>query len=432
MRLHLPFVLFALMPAALPGQTVRLPATAIVDSPVPWRVDGLRPGTRVDVSIESVTAQGRVATSDTAFVVAADGAIDPARDAPVAGYAGVDPAGPFWSMAPQRGLRDEAGRGRLTLRVCEGGRLLARGVARLADAPADVRFEEVAAFAGARLYRPADTRRRSVVILLGGSEGGAGFGRSLAPHLAALGYAVLALPYYNAGWGEPSIAGLPTAFADIPVDRLAAVHRWLRARRDIDAGAIGLYGVSKGGEFAMLAATRFRWLRAVIGIVPSDVVWEGWGTGDRDGTRASFAWHGRPLPFTPYGGMGAALAAMGRGQRMSLSIPHLDGRRAAPDRAAAARIPVERYAGPMLIAGGDADTVWPSGEMVRAMAERRAAAGRVTVALGFAQAGHGLSGTGWAPLNYPGLEAQAPANARAQRAVWTATVSFLRRYLPVR
>lgn len=296
--------------------------------------------------------------------------------------------------------------------------------------PAGVRYEDVAGFPAARLYRPHDTRRRPIIIALGGSEGGAWFGRSIAPHLAGLGYAVLALPYYNAGWGEPVTAGLPSAFADIPVDRLEAVRRWIRTRSDLDARGIALYGVSKGGEFAMLAATRLAWLRAVIGVVPSDVVWEGWGAGIAEGTRSSFAWKGRAFLFTPYKGMTAAFAAIGRGERVALTVPHLEGRRANPDRAAHARIPVERYAGPMLIAGGDKDMTWPSGEMVRSIAERRAIAGRVTVALGFPTAGHGLTGTGWAPLAYPGMEAEAAGNAKAQQTVWAETVRFLARHLP--
>lgn len=202
------------------------------------------------------------------------------------------------------------------------------------------------------------------------------------------------------------------------------VHRWIQRRDDLDASRIGISGVSKGGEFAIIAATRFSWVRAVIGIVPSDVVWEGWGTGAAEGTSSSFAWNGTALPFTPYRGMSEAIAALLRGERRSLAIPHLDGRSQSPDRAAAARIPVERYRGAMFIAGGDRDRTWPSGEMVRNIAERRAQAGRQTVSLTFRDAGHGLSGSGWEPMNYPANETLV-ADAAARQIIWVRIWEFL-------
>ncbi|NJS13370.1 MAG: dienelactone hydrolase [Sphingopyxis sp.] len=238
------------------------------------------------------------------------------------------------------------------------------------------------------------------------------------------GYAAIALPYHNPAWTNEVLPGLPAAFTDIPVDRLALVHRWIQSRSDLDASRIGISGVSKGGEFAMIAATRFSWLRAVIGIVPSDVVWEGWGTNAAEGTSSSFAWNGEALPFTPYSGMSETIAALSRGERRSLTIPHLDGRSQSPERTAAARIPVERYRGAMFVAGGDQDRTWPSGEMVRAIAERRAAAGRQTVAVSFRDAGHGLSGSGWEPMNYPGNETLV-ADAGARQIIWARMWEFL-------
>ena len=69
------------------------------------------------------------------------------------------------------------------------------------------------------------------IILLGGSEGADFAARALAPRLAGHGYAVLGLPYHSPVWLQRrDLAALPSAFASIPVDRLAAVHAWLQAR----------------------------------------------------------------------------------------------------------------------------------------------------------------------------------------------------------
>lgn len=428
--MHRWIFIFLLTIAPSPGlaQTVSLPAHIVEGDTVRMFVSGLEPGKTADLIVRRVTAEGSASESRSSFVVAADGLLDPERDPAVSGdYQGVDPAGPFWSMRPITAQNDEVGR--LTVSVQVDGLTVAQTEAASLTLAATVVTEDIFAFAGARLYRPAGSERLPIIIVLGGSEGGSRASRSRASRLAALGYAALALPYYKPSWSDEDLPGLPEAFADIPVDRLEAVHEWIVGRDDLDAARVGLYGVSKGGEFALIAATRFQWLRAVAAIVPSDVVWEGWGTDDPDGARSSFAWRRQPLPFVPYIGMTEAINAIARGELRALVGPHLDGRKANPARAVAARIPVERYCGALLLAGGDQDMTWPSGEMVRAMAERRADVGLPTTALSFTEAGHSLSDTGWSPTNFQGNQALASASSLAQRQVWDATRTFFAEHL---
>ena len=418
----------AATPAA--AQRVKAPATVVGGGPVPVRVTGLPPGAQATLVAERVVGRGERYRSETAFRADGRGVVDLARAAPVGGgYRGVDPAGPFWSMRPdpKTAAGVEPGTARLTVLV--DGKAVATRVTRFERGDARVVSEEVAAFPGATLFRLPGGAKRPVVIMLGGSEGGDGYGRAFGPVLASRGYAALSLPYYSPDWGGPRIAGLPVDFAGIPVDRLALVRDWIAGRPELDAARIGLVGVSKGGEFAMLAASRFPWLKAVAGIVPSDVVWVGWGPSvTADDTRASFAWAGKPLPFVPYQGMRETIAALYRGERRTLRTPHEAGRAAHPDRAAAAVIPVERYRGAMLVAGGGRDATWASADMVRSIAARRARAGLRTEALIFPDAGHGLSGDGWEPTAYPG-EADPAATAHAQVAVRRALFRMLDRTL---
>jgi poly(3-hydroxybutyrate) depolymerase len=399
-------------------------ANEIVDGePIRFSIAEIPAAAEVIVKAQRVDAAGVTFTSSATYRSSASGRIDPATDAATSGsYTGVNAAGLFWSMLRTDG--SSQARGTITLTVQMGDRILISRSVRVIDPASRVAVEEIAGFAGARLYRPRGTDRVPVVIVLGGSEGGSGYGREIGPQMALRGYAAIALPYYNPGWTNEALPGLPTAFTDIPVDRLDSVHRWIQSRDDLDASRIGISGVSKGGEFAMIAATRFSWLRAVIGIVPSDVVWEGWGTRAADGTSSSFAWNGSALPFTPYSGMSETIAALSRGERRSLTIAHLDGRSLSPERAVAARIPVERFRGALFIAGGDQDRTWPSGEMVRTIAERRAAASRQTVTLSFRNAGHGLSGSGWEPMNFPGNDTLV-ADAAARQIIWAQMWQFL-------
>lgn len=421
MRLWFLVFVFIITPELGLAQTITFPAEIADGEEARLSVSGLQPAAKAEVILRRVQMDGSAAESRSVYIVDANGTLDPASNPSIEGdYQGVDPAGPFWSMKPINVSAPDVGQWTVTVQI--DGTEVAKAFSKARELPRDVEFEDVPEFVGARLYKPTGKAPLPVIIVLGGSEGGSRASRSRAARLAGMGYAALALPYYKPSWSNEMLPGLPEAFADIPVERLEVVHNWIEDRPDLDEARIGLYGVSKGGEFALIAATRFEWLRAVAAIVPSDVVWEGWGTGDTSKAASSFAWYGQPLPFVPYIGMKEAINAISRGERRSLLGPHLEGRKNNPDRAASARIPIERFCGALLLAGGDKDMTWASGEMVRSTAERRAEAGRATISLSFANAGHNLSDTGWSPINFPGNDAA--ANSAAQRVVWQRTRDF--------
>lgn len=381
-------------------------------------VVGARPGDRVRVEARRPDIYGRPVLYRSMATFQADACGRVSLDsAPVeGGWTGSDPRGLLWSMAATRD-RPAAGWSpsevRITADLGADGTVDAATTLRIGPAtplPAAVMLGP--GQPGAFFIHPAPGERRPVIVLLGGSEGGDGSARALAPRFVSRGYAVLGLPYYQPPWGDDRIEGLPPAFVDIPLDGLESALAWARARPDV--GRVGLYGVSKGAEYVLAAASRLPEIDAVAAIVPSDVIWEGWGL---DGApRSSFSWRGQPLPFVPYQGMTEAIAALQRGEQVALRVPHDRGRAAHPERVAPARIAVERIAAPVLVAGGDRDRVWSSGEMTRAIAATREAAGRRTVALTFPDAGHSLSGSGDAPA--------AAADARAQAQIFAATLRF--------
>ena len=195
------------------------------------------------------------------------------------------------------------------------------------------------------------------------------------------------------------------------------------------ADGIGRYGVSKGAEFVLAGASRIDGFAAVVAIVPSDVIWEGWGPGIAPDQVSSFSWQGKPLPYVPYLGMEEEFRKYAiPGAKVRLRTPQDAGRRANPDRVPAARIHVEDIDEPVLVAGGDADDTWNSGGMAQNIAERRAEEGGLeTVALIFTGASHALSGNGTQrPEGQPQYD---EATLEAQRAIWPATLTFLARHL---
>jgi dienelactone hydrolase len=304
---------------------------------------------------------------------------------------------------------------------------------------ATVKTEKVDKFPGAEFAFIPGGDRRPAIILLGGSEGGSIVTRGAAA-LASRGFAVLALPYYSpAQWPsqKAELPTLPAAFADIPIERLNEARAWLQSRDDVDATRIALKGTSKGAEFALLAALHLPWVSSVVAVVPTDVVWEGWGPGVEIGQRASFALNGKPFPFVPYVDAGKEFMGYQTGEVVRARRPQDKGRAAHPAAAVTARIAVERIKAPVLVVGGHEDQVWASGMMAQNIAERRAEAKLDTVTLVYVDAGHYLSGNGYNPTTQydagPSKAGGTPAgNAAAQADAWPKTIAFLKRTLGVK
>jgi dienelactone hydrolase len=247
----------------------------------------------------------------------------------------------------------------------------------------------------------------------------------------------MSLPYYSpAQWPtmKQEVPALPKNFVDIPIERVDAARDYLRNRAEVDGERIGIYGVSKGAEFVLLAATTFPWVKSAVAVVPSDVVWEGWGEGVEANKRSSFSLRGKPFPFTPYQDFEQEFMGYQTGDDVRIRRPQDKGRAANPAAAATARIPVERYKGPLMVVAGQEDQVWNSAMMAHNIAERRAEAKLETLSLIYTDAGHYLSGNGWSPTSEydagPRKAGGTPAgNAAAQADAWVKTIAFLRRTL---
>jgi dienelactone hydrolase len=166
----------------------------------------------------------------------------------------------------------------------------------------------------------------------------------------------------------------------------------------------------------------------VVAYAPSDVVWEGWGleTVEAEGTRSSFSFEGQALAFMPYRGFVEGLLA-GPG-KADLRAIHANGRADHPDKEAAARIPVEAYAGPLILIAGEKDAQWDAASATRAIVASREAAGRTTEALIYAEAGHDLVGGG-GPRDARMSGGTPEANAAARQDAWPKVVDFLAKAL---
>ena len=369
---------------------------------IPVRVEGVEAGERVLITAERRRRSG-LFRSGGLFIAGEVGVVDLAADRPLVGtWTGVDPTGLFWSIRDSGNDNPEDLAPlvyRVRVDVGADGVVEHRRDITLLQTRGDLVETPVGdSLPGAFLTRPAGDEPLACVIAMGGSECGDSTARSVARELASRGYAVLGLPYCASSRAEEPIEGLPTAFAEIPIDILETARDWLRERDDIRDDAIGLWGVSKGAELALAGASRIDGFAAIVAIVPSDVIWQGWGVRE---TTSSFSWRGEALAFVPYLGMGEEFSRLGRNQPARIRTAHDAGRLANPERVEPARIRVEDIDEPVMVIGGDRDPTWDSGDMARNIAETREEAGLETLVIVDREANHYLAGHAYAPLEEP-------------------------------
>ena len=344
-------------------------------------------------------------------------------------YRGIAATGLFWSARVRPAAPDDPPPDTVRVSAKVRGTLVASAVATARPDRSRMSISRDTPFASAVWAVPTTPGRHPVVIVLGGSEGGSATAREMAPLFAAHGFATLGLPYYDPGYDPGDrISGVPRSFAEIPVDRLLAVRQWIGAQANADADRIGVWGASKGAEFALIAASRYDWIKVVVAIVPTDLVWEGWG--NKGPRTSSFALDGHALAFQPYEGMSDELAKSVQGKPMDLRRVHVRGRISHPDRVAAARIPIENFHGTLLVVGGGKDALWPSAEMAVRIAATRKAAREDTIVLTYPNAGHLLGGPGTEPAQpLTGAGGDAAAIARGRTGAWRTTFDTFDRTL---
>jgi uncharacterized protein len=215
------------------------------------------------------------------------------------------------------------------------------------------------------------------VLVLAGSSGRVD--RRRARLLAQQGLVALAIRWF----GGP---GQPAGICEIPLETFVAGVDLLRSR---GVERVGVLGVSKGAEAALLTAVHEPLVDVVVAVSPTALVWCNVGPG-LDGRqhpyRSSWTWRGRPLPFVPMDDSWRP-AERADGPVAIRGWYDLSERTFATHLDAAA-IPVERArADVLLIAGGD-DAMWPSLRYAEQLAARRRAAGGSVQLLTSADAGH--------------------------------------------
>src|SRR5262245_56142755 len=125
-----------------------------------------------------------------------------------------------------------------------------------------VRFQSGSVTLAGTLFIPDEPGRHPAIVLFHGS-GPEPRNPSVADWFARHG--VVALTYDKRGVGESTGDFRAVSFTELSADGLAGVQL-LRARGDVDAERIGVWGLSQGGWLGPLAASRSRDVKFVIAV----------------------------------------------------------------------------------------------------------------------------------------------------------------------
>ncbi|WP_328752267.1 acyl-CoA thioesterase [Streptomyces sp. NBC_00285] len=267
------------------------------------------------------------------------------------------------------------------------------------------------------LAAPADGSDLGVLVLAGSSGR---VERERARLLARQGMTALSIRWF----GGPD---QPPGICEIPLETFTAAVDVLQAN---GAVRIGILGVSKGAEAALLTAAHDQRVDAVVALSPTSRVWCNVGPG-RDGAqhpyRSSWTWRQQALPFVPLDDSwtpaepdGGPVAVRGWYERSERTFAHL---------LASADIPVERARADLLLVAGGDDAMWPSLPFAEQLAGRRRSAGATVRLVARQDAGHRprLPGESPAPVSPRFRYGGTPeADAHLGAAAWPHLLDTLR------
>jgi uncharacterized protein len=268
-------------------------------------------------------------------------------------------------------------------------------------------------------YRPPGPPKGAVLVV-GGSDGGISeTADDMAEAFAEAGYHALVLSY----WGAP---GQALKMRDLPLETFERGLNWLAKQPEVN-GRLAMAGYSKGAEAALLTATHYPALKAVIAGAPSHLSWQGIDVvGTFYDSSSTFSRGGKAVAFMPYRDVNF-MAGAGPLEIHTKPLRY-------QDEYPEAAIKIETIKAPVMLLCGDKDVVWPACLMSeKLLARAKAKQMAEPLFLRYPEAGHGVLGppiTEERPdklLRRAGGTAEANIAARAD--AWPKVLAFLEQAL---
>ena len=126
------------------------------------------------------------------------------------------------------------------------------------------------------------------MIILGGSDGSRRLTKAMARRFCQAGITSLGLLYINA-------PGMPRHTMEVPVESVERAVYWLKNK---GFSKVGIWGMSSGGELALLSASLIPQIGCVVAVSAPTAVCQA-DNGRRAFATSCWTWRGKTLPYLP-------------------------------------------------------------------------------------------------------------------------------------
>ncbi len=209
------------------------------------------------------------------------------------------------------------------------------------------------------LYQPSrEVYPGKALLVLGGGGMPYKFTIKEAKAFAEIGIPALAVSYFAVKDAPKTINHVPIEF----VEKAAAYLHTTGYEKVI------IVGISKGAEFALVAASLIPTINGVIAFAPPSRVYMGVGSGISWVNRSSWTYRGDPLPFAYCKASGLKTFINSICSRELTLRPVYE--KANQEAGEDSLIHVERIKGPILLCASTKDSLWPSEEACISILQR--------------------------------------------------------------
>lgn len=431
---------------ALEPKIVVTPDRVILDQPLEISISNLAPNIKVTLETKAKDKDGNAWIARADFMSDENGQINVAKQAPISGsYAGVDPMGLFWSLAPESKdpykntaeLKFSVNLCQILLSVYFEKKLVAKKIInRLWPSVERKEIRENGIF-GTLFYKNGISKGPGV-IALGGSDGF--LPETISQFIANHGYTVLALGYFG-------MKGLPEKLSLIPLEYFQSAVRWLKKylkeQLQAENNKVAIMGVSRGAEAVLLVASTFTGeFEGAVAVAGPSLVYSDFSQENN----SAWTYKGQQLPFMRYMNDNEIFQAVKQGHIINhagtIDDPlqndsiFLYGMKKLEKIAKKTEIKVEKITCPILIISGQDDKMWPSsfyGKNIMKRLDRHGSKIKRKHA-DYQNAGHYLFTYPYAPsIDLPGkmdygwtlIGGTQAGNAHAQKEAWSHMLNFL-------
>lgn len=198
------------------------------------------------------------------------------------------------------------------------------------------------------------------ILMLGGSDGHMESLSLMAAPLASRGFNVLTVSYFNS-------EGLPEKLEEVPLEYFEKIFKWIENSKITDTKDIYIHGTSKGGELALLLASRYKQIKKVAAVEPHTYCFQALNGLMSGKNVSSWSYQGKSIPFIQVDNdifYEEQKIDIEKGTPFGFTSTYRKSIEKADNRSEA-RINVENSQADILLICGEKDNIWNSHEACR-------------------------------------------------------------------